>query len=153
MRGLARFVATAAYTGYAPVAPGTVGSLVGLILLAAVRQIDTLWLEPAVLVVVIMVGTWAADHVEADEGRQDPGIVVVDEVAGMLLTMLFLPLTWWAGIVGFLAFRGFDIVKPFPAGWAERLPGGIGVMTDDLVAGVYAAIVVRLSLWGLALWF
>jgi phosphatidylglycerophosphatase A len=153
MRGLARFVATAAYTGYAPVAPGTVGSLVGLILLAAVRQIDTLWLEPAVLVVVIMVGTWAADHVEADEGREDPGIVVVDEVAGMLLTMLFLPLTWWAGIVGFLAFRGFDIVKPFPAGRAERLPGGIGVMTDDLVAGVYAAIVVRLSLWGLALWF
>ena len=152
MRAIARFVATAGYTGYAPVAPGTVGSLVGLMLLAAVRQIDNAWLEPTVLLVVIVVGIWAADRVEAEAGREDPGIVVVDEVAGMLLTMLFLPLTWLSGVIGFLAFRGFDIVKPFPAGRAERLPGGLGIMTDDLVAAIYAAVALRVSLWGLSSW-
>ena len=74
-------------------------------------------------------------------------MVVIDEVAGMLVTLLAVPVGLAGAVVGFLAFRLFDIVKPFPARQAERLPGGWGVMTDDLVAGVYAQGLLRLLLW------
>ena len=149
MRALGLTIATAGFTGYAPVAPGTVGSLVGLLILFAVRATGNPLLELGVLVVVVVSGIWSAGVVERDVGIEDPGIVVVDEVAGMLLTLLWIPLTWPTALVGFLAFRIFDIIKPFPARSAERLPGGWGIMADDLFAAVYASIVVRLMWWAL----
>ncbi|RZP29279.1 phosphatidylglycerophosphatase A, partial [bacterium] len=79
--------------------------------------------------------------------REDPGEIVIDEVAGMMLTLLWLPSGWMPFLVGFLAFRFFDIVKPFPARLAERLPGGVGVMADDLVAGLYGYASVWTVLW------
>ena len=149
MRALGLIIATAGFTGYAPFAPGTVGSLVGLLILFAVRASGNPLLELGVLVVVIVSGIWSAGVVERDVGIEDPGIVVVDEVAGMLLTLLWIPLTWPTALVGFLAFRIFDIIKPFPARSTERLPGGWGIMADDLFAAVYASIVVRLMWWAL----
>ena len=144
MRAVGVFVATGGYAGYAPVAPGTAGSLVGLGVYALVRWYGGPGLEAIVLSAVVAVGVWSASVGERYFGKTDPGHVVIDEVAGMLLTLLWLPVTWVGALVGFLAFRVFDIIKPFPAGAAERLPRGWGVMADDLVAGVYAHLVVRL---------
>jgi len=150
MRAFGLFVATAGYVGYFPIAPGTAGSAAGLVLLAAIRFFAGPELELGFLVGVVALGFWAAEVGERHANREDPGFVVVDEVAGMLLTMLWLPLTWVTALVGFLAFRFFDIVKPFPARNAERLHGGIGIMADDLIAAVYAAVTVRLFVWILA---
>lgn len=111
------------------------------------------------LVVVVLVaiaavtcaGTWAATRTEQLSGRKDPGKVVVDEVAGQLIALF--PLTLFARwstvavIVSFILFRFFDIVKPYPANKLQELNGGAGVMLDDLVAGVYGAIIVSIFLW------
>lgn len=133
-------IASLAGAGYSPVAPGTVGSLVTLV---------AVWLIPFTprallytLVAAIVVGTWAAHRVERMLGKKDPGIIVIDEVAGMLLAALLLPRTIPVLITAFLLFRLFDIWKPFPARESQALSGGLGVMVDDLIAGVYALILV-----------
>ena len=151
MKALAVFVASAGYVGYVPIAPGTAGSAVGLALLFAIRLSGSPLIEVGGIVLTVVVGIWASTVAERHAGREDPGLVVIDEVAGMLLTMLWVPLSWATAVVGFLAFRLFDIVKPFPARDAERLHGGLGIMTDDLVAAVYAAVTVRLFVWAAAL--
>lgn len=150
MRAFGLFVATAGYVGYFPIAPGTAGSAAGLVLLATVRFFVGPELELGFFVGVVALGLWASEVGERHAAREDPGFVVIDEVAGMLLTMLWLPLTWVTALGGFLAFRFFDIVKPFPVRNAERLRGGIGIMADDLIAAVYAAVAVRLFVWILA---
>ena len=147
MRTLARLVATAGYCGNVPVAPGTAGSAVGVALLMLVRASGSAGLEALILPAIVAAGIWAASAAERDYGRADPPAVVIDEVAGMWVTLLWLPVGWVGALAGFLAFRFFDIVKPFPARTAERLPGGWGVMADDLVAGVYAALTVRALAW------
>ena len=98
-----------------------------------------------ILVAVVVVGTWAAGEAEAALGAKDPGAIVVDEVAGMTLSVLTLPLTPVVVAVGFVLFRVFDVVKPFPANVAQRLPGGVGVMLDDLIAGLYALALLLLA--------
>ena len=98
-----------------------------------------------VLVAVIVVGTWAAAEAERTLGTKDPGAIVVDEVAGMTLSVLTLPLTPAVVAAGFVLFRIFDVVKPFPANVAQRLPGGAGVMLDDLIAGLYALALLLLA--------
>ncbi len=119
----------------------------GLMLFWVVRSAGSMWLEVTVLLAVTAVGVAAAYAAETRYRRRDPGLVVIDEVAGMLVTLLAVPVGLSGAVVGFLAFRLFDIIKPFPARQAERLPGGWGVMTDDLVAGVYAQGFLRLLLW------
>lgn len=91
--------------------------------------------------VVALVGTWAADRAERVLGGKDPGAIVIDEVAGMTLSVLAFPLTLPTLAAGFLLFRFFDIVKPFPAGASQRMRGGLGVMMDDVIAGLYALAV------------
>jgi phosphatidylglycerophosphatase A len=132
-------IATAFGAGYSPIASGTAGSAVALVIL---------WLVPftrtgliVFFLAVMFVGTWAAEVVEAAVGDKDPGVIVIDEVAGMTLSVLLLPLTWQVLLVGFMLFRIFDVVKPFPAGRLQSLRGGVGVMIDDLFAGLYALIV------------
>lgn len=147
MRRLAILVATAGYTGYFPFAPGTVGSAVGLALFAAIRWFDRPLAEAAAAAAVALVGVWAAREAERHWDRKDPGAIVIDEVAGMLVTLLAVPVSWPGAIVGFLVFRAYDIVKPFGARQCERLPGGYGVMTDDLVAGLYGNLTMRVLLW------
>jgi len=102
------------------------------------------WLTVALLA-VILVGTWAADVAERALEVKDPGAIVVDEVAGMTLSVLLVPLTPTTLVAGFVLFRIFDVAKPFPANVAQRLPGGLGVMLDDLVAGLYALLLLLLA--------
>ena len=144
---LATFVATFGYIGYVPVAPGTAGSFGGLAVYGLVRLIDNDYLEVSLLMMVVVVGIWASSVTERRFNRTDPGLIVIDEVAGMLMTLLWIQVTWVGALVAFLAFRVFDIFKPFPARWAERLPEGWGVMTDDLVAAAYAHVSVLIFAW------
>ena len=132
--------------GYLPLMPGTFGSLVGvgIFLLLARVAAASLWVLIAILAFTFA-GIWAASRTEALSGRKDPGKVVVDEVAGQLISLFPLTLfTHWstaAVIVSFILFRFFDIVKPYPAGKLEALRGGFGIMCDDLVAGAYGAVI------------
>ncbi len=144
---LAVGIATVGPCGFAPLAPGTVGSAVGLVIFWIVRSTGVVWLEGATLLVVVAAGVAAASIAETFYERRDPGLVVVDEVAGMLVTLLLVPVGFVGSIVGFLAFRFFDIVKPFPARQVEVLPRGWGIMADDLVAGIYAQATLRVVLW------
>jgi phosphatidylglycerophosphatase A len=143
---LARLVATGLGSGYSPFAPGTAGSLVGLALYWPLARLEPAWLVAAI-VVLFFVGVAAATSVARQEGLHDPGIVVVDEVIGMWISLAFLPLTPITALAGFLLFRVMDIVKPPPARGFERFPGGWGIMADDVMAGVYANLVLRLALW------
>jgi phosphatidylglycerophosphatase A len=129
--------------GHAPIAPGTVASALTAVVL---------WLLSAsppaltgLLLVVLIVGTWAAGEAERALGAKDPGAIVVDEVAGMTISVLTLPLTLPVLVAGFVLFRIFDVVKPFPAGASQRLGGGIGVMIDDVIAGIYALLLLLLA--------
>ena len=142
---MALAIATVAGIGYAPVAPGTFGSAAGLVLWWLVPASTVLQL--ALVALVAIGGTWAATAAEAHFHTTDPGAVVVDEVAGMLLTLLLVPVSWKGAILGFLLFRLFDIIKPFPARRLEQLHGGVGVMADDLAAAVYANLALRACLW------
>jgi len=132
--------------GFVPIAPGTAGSAAGLGVWWAVRATGGAGLEIAVLLVVTVVGVVTASATEAQYGRTDPRVIVIDEVAGMLLTLLLVPVGLGGAIVGFVLFRLFDVFKPPPVRQAERLPGGWGVVTDDLVAGLYSQAVLRLLL-------
>jgi phosphatidylglycerophosphatase A len=152
MTRLAVLIASFGYTGYSPIAPGTAGSAAALVLYALVRWSGSSLVEAAALVVVAVVGTWAASISERYFGRTDPGQIVIDEVLGMLMTLAFMPLTWPGVIVGFFVFRALDIVKPFPAGAAEGLHGGLGVMADDAICGVYGNILMRVLIWLVPAW-
>jgi phosphatidylglycerophosphatase A len=133
-------VASVFGAGYSPVASGTVGSLVTAI---AIWLLPLTLLRIAVaLVVVTLLGIWAGGRVERVLGRKDPGIIVIDEVAGMLLSVIGLPRTIPVLITAFLLFRLFDIWKPFPARESQALTGGVGVMVDDLIAGLYTLILI-----------
>ena len=124
-------------------ASGTVGSFVTLV---------ALWLIPfttfallVTLAVVTLVGIWAGSRVEMVIDAKDPGIIVIDEVAGMLVSVLFVPRTIPVLVTAFLLFRLFDIWKPFPARQLQELHGGLGVMLDDLIAGAYALALIVIS--------
>lgn len=132
--------------GYLPLMPGTFGSLVGVGIFLLLSR-TTVGLAVAIIAVTFA-GIWAGSRTEALAGRKDPGKIVVDEVAGQLIATLPLVFfTQWsiaAVIVSFVLFRFFDIVKPYPANRLQDLEGGLGVMCDDLVAGVYAAVLVTI---------
>jgi phosphatidylglycerophosphatase A len=128
--------------GYLPLIPGTFGSMVGVAIFLLLR----IWpLQLFFIAVIVVLGVWAASRTERLLGRKDPGKVVVDEVAGQMIALLPLaflvdgPWLVWV-IVSFNLFRLFDIFKPYPAHRFEALPGGFGIMADDLVAGIYGAI-------------
>ena len=137
MRILVLALATGGGSGYAPVASGTAGSAVGLALWLALCRLSPTGYALGCAGVVV-VGIWAAGRAETLLGRHDDGRITIDEVAGMLLSLAWLPARPEVAGLGFVLFRIFDIWKPFPARRAERLPGGLGVMADDLVAGAYA---------------
>jgi phosphatidylglycerophosphatase A len=143
MSRLALFVATAGYAGFSPVAPGTAGSVVGLAVYVVVRWFDNPALETGAIVVSLICGIWASGVVEKELGK-DPGPVVIDEVHGMLVTVAFLDVTPLGAFLGFILFRVYDVIKPFPAGRLEHLHGGPGIMLDDLVAGLYSQLTLRL---------
>lgn len=141
MSVLMKVIATGCYTGYSPVAPGTAGSLFALLLYWGFAPTTTL---PYVGLIAgaIPVGIWTAGWAERRLGHDAPQIVI-DEMIGMLITMTWLPRTVLALGLGFALFRILDVVKPFPAYQSQRLPGGLGVILDDVIAAVYANVIVR----------
>jgi phosphatidylglycerophosphatase A len=144
---VALFVATVAYCGFAPVAPGTVGAAAGLLVYLLVWWTRSPLVEIALIAVTFAAGIWSATLAERHLGGTDPGPVVIDEVLGMLVTLAFIPVGWWGALVGFVLFRALDVVKPYPANRFERLHGGLGIMADDAMAGVYANVCLRLLIW------
>ena len=147
MTRAAVFIATCGYIGYAPTAPGTFGSAAGLLLFALIRSTGISWLEPVAIVAVFAAGAWAGNIAERYFGGIDPQPVVIDEVLGMLVTLMFIPITWRGALVGFLIFRVLDVVKPWPARQLENLHGGVGVMADDAMAAVYGNVLMWLLVW------
>lgn len=151
--------------GYFPIAPGTLGSLLGLVLYLALwsgadsvlssfalaKRLNLMyaWTPQmtfmlVVIFLVTMIGIWAASRAEKVVHKKDPSIVVVDEVAGQMIALLSGPFwihTWWSIFTAFLLFRVFDIWKPYPIRRLERLESGLGIMADDVLAGAYALIV------------
>jgi phosphatidylglycerophosphatase A len=149
---LAIFICTFGYIGYAPFAPGTFGSLAGLAVYGILRWIGSPLAEVAAIAALSAAGIWAGTIAERFFGGIDPGPVVIDEVAGMLITLAFIPVGPSGAVAGFMLFRLFDVIKPFPAGRLERLHGGLGVMADDAMAAVYANLALRLARWAAPGW-
>lgn len=148
---IAWFVYSAAGSGEAPIAPGTAGTALAALLLLLPGRIPVFprWENPIwaiAVAIVFFAGVRATAYAEARHGR-DPAIVVIDEVAGMMVTLFLLPNTILAVLLGFFLFRFFDIVKPWPVRLAEKPRGGWGVMLDDVAAGIYANLVLRLLLF------
>ena len=152
MNGFALFVASFGYVGFFPIAPGTAGSLAALVLFAGVRWVGMPAFELGMIALVMVAGIWAANGAERVLGLKDPGPIVIDEVLGMLITLAVIPVSLTGILVGFLLFRVFDVMKPFPAARIEHLSGGFGVMLDDAVAGLYAHLVLRVCMWWVPSW-
>jgi len=109
--------------------------------------------QTAAIVVLFVVGSWSAGIAEEHFGRTDPGQVVVDEVMGMLITLLLNPVGWKGVVLAFFLFRLFDVIKPYPANRLETLHGGVGVMADDAMAAIYANLVLRACIYVSARFF
>jgi phosphatidylglycerophosphatase A len=141
--------ATFFYIGHLPIAPGTWASLVTTVL---VYFIKPYWQAPvyfqiAVIVLIFMLGIPAASAAEKHFNKKDPRLCVIDEVAGQMVSLLLVPHSISFYIAGFFLFRVFDILKPFPVRNAEKIPGGFGIMLDDIAAGLYALGVLHLYLY------
>jgi phosphatidylglycerophosphatase A len=130
--------------------PGTWGSAAAMLLWAAVaHELPPAFRTPtaiALAILVTLIGIPAATQVARASGNKDPQFVVIDEVAGQLIALIAVPLEWKTFLVGFILFRGFDIVKPPPVRQLERLPEGTGIVLDDVAAGIYALAVMQILL-------
>ena len=141
---IALAVATVGGVGYVPFAPGTFGSAAGLLvwwLLGPSPLVQALG-----IVIVVAAGIWSGGVCEGHFCTTDPGHVVIDEVAGMLITLFLVPVGWGGALIAFLIFRLADVVKPYPANRFEQLHGGLGVMADDCMAAIYANLALRATL-------
>jgi phosphatidylglycerophosphatase A len=141
------FLATGGYLGHVPIAPGTFGSLPGLLICLAMSRVT---LGYAILLVLVLIGAaiGIAQQAEKIIGGKDPSSIIIDEMAGMTVTLLGIPVTPFSLILGFFVFRGLDILKPFPARLLDqRVPGGAGIVLDDAIAGVYGNVLMRIVLW------
>jgi len=132
--------------GLCPVAPGTLGTLASVPVVLCLYNFGVLY-RALILVFITAIAIRTSGKTQDLMGQDDPSEVVIDEAAGFLLTMIFLPFSWLNLGLGFILFRFFDIVKPFPIKRAEGLSGGIGIVMDDLIAGIYALAGVRIFLF------
>jgi phosphatidylglycerophosphatase A len=147
--------------GFIPIAPGTFGSLLGVVIYVGIVELNSRFLSVSsagmaavdsfrisfillALIGLTLLGSWAATRTEKVLEKKDPAIVVVDEVIGQLITFLFVPFSYGTIMLGFVVFRVFDIWKPYPIRRLEALESGLGIMADDVLAGVYAAAVLSL---------
>ena len=138
-----RWVAFGFGSGLSPVAPGTAGTLIGIPVVIFFQFLPTVVALIGTLLIVLL-SVWVAGVVTRQIGVEDHPSIVIDEIAGYVLAMTMIPLTWWTMIVGFLIFRLLDIYKPPPAGWLDRnCTGGFGITADDIVAGIYANLIMH----------
>lgn len=147
LQALAVPLATLFGAGRSPVAPGTIGTLAALPAAVLAWRFLPLWSQAAVAVLVTGAGIWAAGVAAQALGVKDPGSVVIDEAAGLMVSLIGIPFSWTAAIGAFLIFRVMDVLKPPPADRLERLPGGWGIVLDDVAAGLYANLALRLVLY------
>ncbi len=142
------FAATGMFVGYLPFAPGTFGSMLGAALsYAASRYLNTRG-SLVLLGVLLAVGIFTAGRAEKILNEQDSGKIVIDEIAGMYLTMLFIPMNILHLVAGFVCFRAIDIIKPYPISYLDRhIHGGTGVMLDDVSAGMVSNILARIVIF------
>lgn len=145
---LVRFLATGGGAGNLPFAPGTWGSLVALPCAIVLVILGGQWLLALGVLAAFVVGVWAGGVYANASADKDPAAVVIDEIAGQWLAILPIALDWHYYIVAFVLFRFADITKPWPCRQAERAPDGLGIMLDDIIAGVYAGILT----WLIAAW-
>lgn len=139
------FIASGAYSGYLPKAPGTWGSLIGVGLWLGLRRLE-LFPYAALVAALFIIGTACAGAAEKILDRGDPGVVVIDEIVGQLIALAAAPYHPAAILSGFVLFRFFDILKPFPVGWLDtHIHGGLGIMLDDVIAGLYALLVLQIG--------
>jgi phosphatidylglycerophosphatase A len=141
-RWIAQTIATFFYLGYSPFAPGTVGTLGAIALFYSLSHFPT----PVYILFFLgftIISIWASGEAEGIFGKTDPGQVVTDEVCGYLVTMFLIPPSLRNIILGFLLFRFFDILKPPPTRQLERLPGGFGIVIDDVFAGIYSNMILQ----------
>ncbi len=137
------FFATGFFSGYFPIASGTVGSLLAILIFYFVPEFSEPYLLVLMILLFTVIGIWTSDFAEKIYGF-DPPEVVIDEIVGMWITMLFVPKTILLSIIGFILFRIFDIVKPFPAKQSQNIKGGIGIILDDTIAGIYSLVCIHL---------
>jgi phosphatidylglycerophosphatase A len=148
MDKLFMFIATGAYSGYLPKAPGTWGSLVGVLIWALGLHRLAPSAYAVVLAGILLIGTAAAGAAEKIVDQGDPGLVVIDEILGQLIALSLAPSHPLAALAGFALFRFFDILKPFPVGWLDQhIHGGLGIMLDDVAAGIYALLILQGLIW------
>jgi phosphatidylglycerophosphatase A len=143
MRFLVLALATVGGAGFFPLASGTFASLLTLPLYYVLRE--QMWLYLGVTLACLAVGIWAGGRAEKYLGEKDPHAVVIDEVVGQLLAAAFLPHHIFYPVAAFFLFRLFDVWKPFPAYVSQQLPGGWGIMTDDVIAGIYANVLLQIA--------
>lgn len=147
MLRLSRMIASLFYVGFIPGMPGTYGSIITALIFVGIYSL-TDQIQPVIhlsaVCMITLIGIWASAEISRKTGVEDPSYIIIDEVAGQLLTFLFLPVTGLNIILGILAFRTFDIWKPYPIRKLERLGKGVGVMADDLLAGIYGNIVLQI---------
>ncbi|HSB33419.1 MAG TPA: phosphatidylglycerophosphatase A [Nitrospirota bacterium] len=142
-RAVVLFIAQGAYSGKSPFAPGTAGTAVAILLFLGVRNLSPVSYG-TLCVVLCIIGTWTADEAELILGRKDHPSIVIDEIAGYLISLFLVPPTWGFVIAGFFLFRFFDIVKPWPLYGLQQIRGGLGVMLDDIGAGIYTNIALQI---------
>ena len=154
-KNLSKFIATFGGVGLFPIAPGTIGSIAGLGVLWAISFYSSdsyqILLQLLFLIIFIPIGVIASSAYEKYFGKIDPKEVVVDEVVGIIITLFALPFTWINIIAGFILFRFFDIVKPFPIGKLQNIKGGWGIMADDIAAGIVSVAILRVLIFLIAL--
>lgn len=138
-------IATGFGLGYSPIAPGTAGSLLALLIAFFIFEGNYIFLTVATII-FFGIGIVSATFVEKEKGTEDPSLVVIDEIVGMWIGLLFIPPLWWMFLISFLLFRLFDILKPFPINAAQKLSNGWGIMMDDVLAGLYTLVSMHLLL-------
>jgi phosphatidylglycerophosphatase A len=145
MRIIHFLTATGFGMGYSPIAPGTAGSLLASIFAYFILSGDAVLLS-IMTFLFFFIGVYSSTYVEKDLSREDPSIVVVDEMVGMWISLIFIPPLWWKYLIAFTLFRFFDIIKPFPVNKLQNLPEGWGIMLDDVGAGIYALLATHIVL-------
>jgi phosphatidylglycerophosphatase A len=143
-RAIILFISQGAYVGRFPVAPGTAGTVLGVLLYLWIKVLSPLPYG-IICLLIGLVGTWAAGRAEVMLGSKDSPTIVIDEITGYLVAMFMAPPAWGYVVAGFVLFRMFDIVKPFPLKQLQKVHGGLGVMLDDIGAGVYTGIVLQFA--------
>jgi phosphatidylglycerophosphatase A len=140
---IVKLIASGLYSGYSPFASGTAGSLVGLVIYVPLMMLNNPIRYLLFTAFLFFIGVWASTEAENIYGQKDSGKIVIDEIVGMLVTMFLLPYSIRFIVIGFLLFRAMDVFKP-GIKWAEKIPGGLGVMLDDLLAGIMSCLLLHL---------